>query len=58
MSELAWMEERKNRCATVLRDITELSGEELERDHDALLAKLDGLQQVMEKVGERKWREE
>ena len=52
MSELAWMEERKNRCAAVLRDITELSGEELEREHDALLAKLDGLQQVMEKVGE------
>ena len=33
------MEERRSRCAAVLREVAELSGEALERDHDALLAK-------------------
>lgn len=55
MSELAWMEERRSRCAAVLREVAELSGEALERDHDALLAKLKGAKQTMEKVGVR-WR--
>lgn len=57
MSELAWMEERRSRCAAVLREVAELSGEALERDHDALLAKLKGAKQTMEKVGVR-WRRE
>ena len=57
MSELAWMEERRSRCAAVLREVAELSGEALERDHDALLAKLEGAKQTMEKVGVR-WRRE
>ena len=51
MSELAWLEERRSRCAAVLREVAELSGEALERDHDALLTKLDGAKQTMEKVG-------
>lgn len=50
MSELAWMEERRNRCISQLRSITELSADVLERDHDALLEKLAWLRQVMEKV--------
>ncbi|KAK8829671.1 A-kinase anchor protein 17A [Blastocystis sp. ATCC 50177/Nand II] len=50
VSELAWMEERRSRCAAVLREVAELSGEALERDHDALLAKLKGAKQTMEKV--------
>lgn len=57
MSELAWMEERRSRCAAVLCEVAELSGEALERDHDALLAKLKGAKQTMEKVGVR-WRRE
>lgn len=57
MSELAWMEERRSRCAAVLHEVEELSGEALERDHDALLAKLDGAKQTMEKVGMRRRRE-
>ena len=57
MSELAWMEERRSRCAAVLREVAELSGEALERDHDALLTKLDGAKQTMEKVGVRRRRE-
>lgn len=57
MSELAWMEERRSRCAAVLREMAELSGEALERDHDALLAKLDGAKQTLEKVGVRRRRE-
>lgn len=51
------MEERRSRCAAVLREVAELSGEALERDHDALLAKLKGAKQTMEKVGVR-WRRE
>lgn len=51
------MEERRSRCAAVLREVAELSGEALERDHDALLAKLEGAKQTMEKVGVR-WRRE
>lgn len=57
MSELAWMEERRSRCAAVLREVAELSGEALERDHDALLTKLDGAKQTLEKVGVRRRRE-
>lgn len=50
MSELTWMEERRNRCITQLQSMKELSADVLERDHDALLEKLAWLQQVMEKV--------
>ena len=57
MSELAWMEERRSRCAAVLGEVAELSGEVLERDHDALLTKLDGAKQTMEKVGVRRRRD-
>ena len=51
------MEERRSRCAAVLREMAELSGEALERDHDALLTKLDGAKQTMEKVGVRRRRD-
>ena len=51
------MEERRSRCAAVLGEVAELSGEALERDHDALLTKLDGAKQTMEKVGVRRRRD-